>query len=155
MKQMKVVLCREVPALGNRGDIVRVKAGYARNYLLPQGLAATETAENIRRIERDKIKFLAEEEARKADLMVLKEKLANLSCTIEAKASEEGHLYGSVNAQMIVDAFAKENVTLEQRWIRLEKPIKELGVYEISLQLHADIEATTKLWVVESEDDAG
>ena len=152
MKQMKVVLCREVPALGTRGDIVKVKSGYARNYLLPQGLAATETAENIRRIERDKIKFLAEEEAHKAQLMVLKEKLASLSCTIEAKASEEGHLYGSVNAQMIVDAFEKENVKLETRWIRLEKPIKELGVYEISLQLHSDIEATTKLWVVEAEE---
>ena len=153
MKQMKVVLCDEIPSLGTRGDIVRVKAGYARNYLLPNGLAAIETPENIRRIEREKVKYLAREEERKAGLRSLKEKLADMSCTIEVKASEEGHLYGSVNAQMIVDAFEKEGVTLEQRWVRLEKPIKELGVYEIQLQLHSEIDATTKVWVVESPEE--
>ena len=150
MKQMKVVLCEEIPSLGNRGEIVRVKAGYARNYLLPKGLAAVETPENIRRIEREKVKYLAREEDRKNALRALKEKLASLSCTIEVKASEEGHLYGSVNAQMIVDAFEKEGVEIENRWVRLEKPIKELGVYEIQLQLHPEIDATTKLWVVEA-----
>lgn len=153
MKQMKVVLCDEIPSLGTRGDIVRVKAGYARNYLLPNGLAAIETPENIRRIEREKVKYLAREEERKAALRALKDRIADMSCTIEVKASEEGHLYGSVNAQMIVDAFEKEGVTLENRWVRLEKPIKELGVYEIQLQLHSEIDATTKLWVVEAPEE--
>lgn len=152
MKSMKVVLCQDVLPLGTRGDIVTVKSGYARNYLLPQQLAVVETAENIRRIERDRLKFVAQEQAHKKDLGLLKSKLAETSCTIEAKASEEGHLYGSVNAQMIVDAFEKEGVALDLRWVRLEKPIKELGVYEIHLQLHPEIEALTKLWVVESEE---
>ena len=153
MKSMKVVLCQDVAPLGIRGDIVTVKSGYARNCLLPQQLAVAETVENIRRIERDRLKFLAQEKAHKKDLELLKNKLAETSCTIEAKASEEGHLYGSVNSQMIVDAFEKEGIGLDLRWVRLEKPIKELGVYEIHLQLHAEVEAVTKLWVVESEDE--
>ena len=153
MKQMKVVLCQDVPPLGGRGDIVTVKNGYARNFLLPKGLAAVETVENIRRIERERLKFLAQEKARKKDLDLLKDKLAETSCTIEAKASEEGHLYGSVNSQMIVEALKKEGFDVDSRWVQLEKPIKELGVYEISLKLHPEIDAVTKLWVVEAEDE--
>ncbi len=152
MKQMKIVLCQDVAALGNRGDVVAVKTGYARNYLLPKGLGVTETRENLQRIERDRLKFLAKEEARKKDLELLRDKLAETSCTIEAKASEEGHLYGSVNSQMIVEALEKEGVGLDPRWVHLDKPIKELGVYEITLQLHPEIEAITKLWVVEAEE---
>jgi len=153
MKQMKVVLCQDVPPLGMRGDIVTVKSGHARNFLLPKGLAVVETDENIRRIERERLKFLAQEKARKKDLELLKEKLAETSCTIEAKASEEGHLYGSVNSQMIVEALQRENFDVDPRWVQLEKPIKELGVYEISLRLHPEIDAVTKLWVVEAEEE--
>lgn len=153
MKQMKVVLCQDVPPLGMRGDIVTVKSGHARNYLLPQGLAVVETEENIRRIERERLKFLAQEKARKKDLELLKDKLAETSCTIEAKASEEGHLYGSVNSQMIVEALQRENFDVDPRWVQLEKPIKELGVYEIQLRLHPEIDAVTKLWVVEAEEE--
>lgn len=152
MKFLKVVLRQDVPSLGRRGEVVTVKTGYARNYLLPRGFALVETPENLARIEREKLKHLAAEEARKGDLLALKEKLTQVSCTIAAKASEEGHLYGSVNAQMIVDAFAREGIALDPRWVRLERPIKELGVHEVSLQLHPDIEATAKVWVVEAED---
>jgi len=153
MKQMKIVLCQDVPSLGHRGDVVTVKTGYAWNFLLPKKLGVIETPENLQRIEREKLKFMAQEKARREDLEKLKDKLAETSCTIEVKASEEGHLYGSVNSQMIVEALAKEGVGLDPRWVQLDKPIKELGVYEIILQLHPEIEAVTKLWVVEAEEE--
>jgi len=152
MKHVKVVLCKDVAFLGGRGDIVTVRSGFARNYLLPKGLAVVETEDNIRRIERERIKFAAQEKARKKDLERLRDKLAEMSCTIEAKASEEGHLYGSVNAQMIVEAFHHEGVDLDPQWVQLDRPIKELGVYEIHLQIHPEIDAITKLWVVEPDE---
>ena len=152
MKHMKVVLCKDVVSLGDRGDLVTVKSGYARNFLLPKGLAVVETEENIRYIERQRLKFVAEEKSRKKDLELLKDKLAGMECTIEAKASEQGHLYGSVNAQMIVEALQKEGLDIDSRWVELDKPIKEFGLYEIALKLHPEIHAVTKLWVVDAED---
>jgi large subunit ribosomal protein L9 len=147
---MEVLLRNDVDKLGRRGDVVTVKDGYARNYLLPRRLATTVNQENIRLLEVEKQRFVQEEMARKEEFQKLAGRLSNLSCTIEVNAGEEGHLYGSVTAQMVVDALKKENIELDPKAIVLDRPIKELGVYQVAIRLHPEVETTTKVWVVEA-----
>ena len=147
---MEILLRTDVEKLGKRGEVVTVREGYARNYLLPLKLAATVTPENRRLLEVEKQRFIQEEMTRKDEFQRLAERLSGLSCTIEMAAGEEGHLYGSVTAQMVVEAFKKEGVELDPKAIVLDRPIKELGVYQIPLKLHPEVECTTKVWVVEA-----
>lgn len=145
---MQLVLRKTVNKLGKIGDIVNVKPGYARNFLLPQGLAMTVSAVNIAKIEVEKkIEVQREQEAREKALKDA-ERLAGASVTIASKASEEGHLYGSVTPQMIADALAKEGLTVTAKMVMLEDPIKELGVYEVKISVAADVEPSCRVWVV-------
>ena len=145
---MQLVLRKNVGKLGKIGDIVNVKPGYARNYLLPQGLAMTVSAPNIARIEREeKVEVQREAEARKEAVQDA-ERLAGASVTIPVKASEEGHLYGSVTPQMISEALAKEGLDVAPKVVTLAEPIKELGVYDVKLVLGGDMETQCRVWVV-------
>lgn len=150
---MKVILRKSIEPLGRTGEVVDVATGYARNYLLPQRLAYTINADNLNRIEVDKAKFEEEERKRIADLRAFAERIKTVSCSIEAKASEEGHLYGSVTAAMIAEAAAAEGVEIEARSIQLEKPIKETGVFTVGVHLHADINSELKVWVMDSSEE--
>ena len=145
---MRVVLRESVDKLGKIGDIVEVADGYARNYLLPKGIAMKVSPANIARIEAErKIKEKEEAELR-ARLSEQMEKLEGVSITIPARASEEGHLYGSVSAQDIAQALAEEGFTIEPDMINLKEPIRELGVYEVSIKLGHGFESECKVWVV-------
>lgn len=145
---MQVLLTNKVPHLGTAGDLVKVRPGFARNYLLPQGLATFATAHNLRIVDKHRERLRALEEARKADLQNLAAQIAQRSITIEANANAEGHLYGSVNAAQIAETLRKDGLPIEEDMVRIEGPLKELGLYTIELALGHDVTAEVKLWVV-------
>ncbi|MGY8811776.1 MAG: 50S ribosomal protein L9 [Pseudomonadales bacterium] len=146
---MEVILLEKIANLGNLGDKVAVKAGYARNFLLPFGKATPATSANVeafeaRRAELEKIaaEKTAEAEARAA-------KLAELSVTITANAGEEGKLFGSIGTRDIADAVTAAGVDLEKSEVRLpEGPLRNVGEFDVVVQLHSDVETTVKLIVV-------
>ena len=152
---MRLLLRESVSTLGRIGDIVEVPDGFGRNYLLPQGLAVAVTPENIRKLDAEKRKLIALEEKKQENLRLLAERLNETSLTIPMAASEEGHLYGSVNAQVVTDHLSGEGVEIETKMVILEKPIKELGVYNVPIHLYPEIEAEIKVWVVEGGEESG
>lgn len=145
---MKVVLVKSVDRLGKAGEVVSVKDGYARNYLLPQGLAQPATSGGMARFEQEK-KMDAQREVRQArEAENLAGRLALVSITSTVQAGEDDRLFGSVTAQDIADLLAKEGFEIDKRKILLEEPIKALGVYTVPIKLHKDITADVKVWVV-------
>lgn len=148
-----LILRKDVPSLGRMGDVVKVAPGYARNYLIPKGLALQVTPDNLKRLEAEKVKTAKLRELELVQIRELAKRLAGSSCTVAVKANEEGHLYGSVDARLIAEAFAKDGVELEAKVVALEEPIKELGVYTVGLRLAPEVECETKVWVVEDKGD--
>jgi large subunit ribosomal protein L9 len=145
---MNVLLTHAVPYLGQPGELVKVRPGFARNYLLPQGLATFATPHNLRIVEKHRERLKQLEEARRADLLNLAAQIAQRSLTIEANANEEGHLYGSVNADQIAATLKSEGFPIETEHVRIEGPLKDLGLYTIKVQLAQEITTEVKLWVV-------
>lgn len=148
----QVILLQYVEALGRPGMLVKVREGYAMNYLLPQKLAVRATADNLKKLQRLREKYEADEKERAAQAKATGEKLAGLSLTIPMKASSEGKLYGSVTVTTLVEALAASGVTLEPRAVRLPEPIKEIGRYEVPLVLHDEVRVEVKVWVVEEKE---
>lgn len=149
---MKVLLKENIHRLGKIGDIVEVADGYARNYLLPQGKAVLPTEENIRRIEKEKERMLAKLAKEKEEFEALASKIQELSITISMKASEEGHLYGSVNPQVISRYLEEEEgIKVKEQWILLDEPIKEVGRYQVTFKFPHEIVFETNVWVVAEE----
>ena len=142
------MLIQSVDHVGKQGDVVTVKRGYALNYLLPQGLATVATDHHKRMVEKHRSRLLEIEKARLASLRQLAEAIAKQSVTIEANANEEGHLYGSVTASEIAAALKAASFHITTDQVRLEGPLKELGLYTVKIHLHADIDAELKVWVV-------
>jgi large subunit ribosomal protein L9 len=145
---MQLVLVEDVPHLGKQGDLVEVKHGYGRNYLLPNGLATVPTEHNLRILERYKERVRQAKEARIADVKVMAEQIARTTITIEANANEEGHLYGSVGPQEIAKVLKGKNLIVEPEMVRMEGPIKEIALYAVKLNLGYDIETEVKVLVV-------
>jgi large subunit ribosomal protein L9 len=145
---IQLILTQAMPHLGQAGDLVRVRPGFARNYLVPQGLATFATQTNLRMVEKHRQRLRELEEARRADLQNLAAQIAQRSLTIEANANAEGHLYGSVNAEQIAAALRSEGFPIDPDNVRIEGPLKELGLYSIKLHLAQDIASEVKLWVV-------
>lgn len=145
---VQLLLIQSVDPLGKQGDVVEVKSGYANNYLLPQGLATLASDHHKRMVEKHKAKLVQIEKARLADLQSLADTITKQSVTIEANANDEGHLYGSVGAQEITATLKQQGFTLNNDQIRLEGPLRELGLYTVKVHLHRDIEAELKVWVV-------
>jgi large subunit ribosomal protein L9 len=152
---MQILLTHAVPHVGQPGDLVKVKPGFARNYLLPQGLAAFATPHNLRIIEKHRERLRQLEEAKRADLLNLAAQVAQRSITIEANANAEGHLYGSVNADQIAAALKADNFPIEAENVKIEGPLKELGLYTIKLYLGQDVDTEVKLWVVPTHTEEG
>ncbi len=144
---MQLVLTEDVPNLGKQGDLVEVKPGFGRNYLLPNGLATVPTEHNLRLLERYKQRVQAAREALIADLKVLAEQIQRVTVTIEANANEEGHLYGSVGAAEIAQALKKQNLSVDPAMVRLEGPIKECALFAVKLNLGHEIESEVKVFV--------
>jgi large subunit ribosomal protein L9 len=145
---MEILLTRAVPHLGSPGDLVKVRPGYARNYLIPQGMATFATPHNLRIVEKHRQRLRELEEARRADLQNLAAQIAQRSITIEANANPEGHLYGSVNVDQIAAALQADHFPIESENVKIEGPLKELGLYTIKLHLGQDVDTEVKLWVV-------
>jgi large subunit ribosomal protein L9 len=145
---VEVLLAEDVETLGKRGEIVRVKPGYARNYLLPQGLATIATDENKRRVQLHRQKLEDIQKQKLQSLGQLADRVSKYSVTLEANANEEGHLYGSIVAIDISKALTAAGYPVEEDHIRLDGPLKELGMYTVKLQFHADVKSEVKVWVV-------
>ncbi len=149
---MKLLLQRNIEKLGNIGDIVDVPPGYGRNYLLPKGLAVEVTADNINRFEGMKRRLIAIEQETKEKFELLAKEIEGASCTVVTNASEEGHLYGSVTARDIATQFVAEDIEVEPKAIVLPEPIKELGIYMVTIKLHPEVECEAKVWVVKGDE---
>ena len=147
---VQLLLIQSVDHLGKQGEVVEVKTGYATNYLLPQGLATLASDHHKRMVEKHKAKLQSIEKERLADLQSAADAIAKQSITIEANANDEGHLYGSVGAAEIIAALKQAGFTLTADQIRLEGPLKELGLYSVKVHLHQQIETDLKVWVVPS-----
>jgi large subunit ribosomal protein L9 len=146
---MQLVLTEDVAHLGKQGDVVEVKAGYGRNYLLPNGLATIPTKHNLKLLDLYKQRVEQAREAKIADLRALAEQIQRVPhITIEAHANEEGHLYGSVGGADISKSLKGKNLKVETEMVRLEGPIKECALYEVKLSLGYEIETTVKVMVV-------
>ncbi|HUG20801.1 MAG TPA: 50S ribosomal protein L9 [Planctomycetaceae bacterium] len=145
---VEVLLAENVEHLGDQGDIVRVKPGYARNFLLPHGLATVATEHNKRMVDLHRQKQVELERDRIKNLRKLREDVQKYSVTIEANANEEGHLYGSVVDADISKALKNAGYAVESNQIHLEGPLKELGMYTVKFQLHEDVKGDVKVWVV-------
>jgi large subunit ribosomal protein L9 len=149
---MQLVLTEDVPSLGQQGQLVEVKPGFGRNYLLPNGLATVPSEHNLRLLERYKERVKQAREAKIADLKVLAEQIQRVTITIESNANEEGHLYGSVGAPEISKALKGHNLNIEPEMVKLEGPIKECALFAVKLNLGHDIETEVKVLVVKSQE---
>ncbi|MCK6439734.1 MAG: 50S ribosomal protein L9 [Planctomycetes bacterium] len=148
---MKVILRESVEKLGRRGEVVAVAGGYARNYLIPQGFAAAATKENIRRVESEKKAYLAREAKRIEECQEIAAAIEKSQVSITMKVGPDGQMFGSVTARMIADALAEDGIKLETKMVRLDDPIKDLGVFPVRVHLHPEVDATAKVWVVEEK----
>ena len=148
---MDVLLKATIEKLGRVGDIVPVSAGFARNYLLPTGRAVLVNKANLAAIERDRATAIVEEQSRVADLKTLADTISQTSVTIEGKANEEGHLFGSVSAAQIGTALREKGLPIEDKMIRLDAPLKEIGVFDVTVYLHTGVEGAAKVWVVQAK----
>jgi large subunit ribosomal protein L9 len=145
---MELMLIEDVAHVGMQGDVVEVRPGYGRNYLIPMGLATFVTPQSKVRIDKHRANVEALRIARVAELKVVAKKLEAVSVTIEANATAEGHLYGSVAAADIVAAVAKEGFNIGVEQVQLEGALKELGLYHVKLKLAEEVEPEIKVWVV-------
>lgn len=150
---LELLLIQDIDHLGKQGEVVSVRPGYAKNYLVPQGLATIATDHHKRMVEKHKAKLQEIQKARMAGLRQLSENLAQASVTIEANANDEGHLYGSVGPSDIVNALKKLDFTITSDQVRLTGPLKELGLYTVKIHLGHEIESDLKVWVVPSTAD--
>ncbi len=147
-KSVEVLLAKDVPYLGKRGEIVRVKPGYARNYLLPQGLATVATEENKRQLEAYHRRLRELEAQRKKEMQQLAKRLSKHSVTLEANANKDGYLYGSIVANDIAKALQEAGYDIQPEQIQMEGALKELGMYTIGVRLHPEVSTDIKVWVV-------
>jgi len=145
---IELLLIQSVEHLGKQGDVVEVRPGYANNYLLPQGLATIATDHHRRMVEKHRAELDKIEKARLAGLQAQADHISKQSLTIEANANDEGHLYGSVGAVEIVSALKAQEISINSDQVKLEGPLKELGLYTVKIHIGHDINAELKVWVV-------
>ena len=145
---MKVILLKDIEALGSAGEVVEVKNGYGRNFLIPRNEALVATAANMAQFKsrRKQQETLAERDRRAAE--ALAKKLETESITAQVKVGEEERLFGSVTAQNIAELLNEKGYEIDRRAIHLEDPIRELGVYNVEVRLYPEVVAAVKLWVV-------
>lgn len=144
---MELILCEDVNKIGKTGDVVKVKDGFARNFLLPQKKAYMATPANLKKIEQDKAKRAALEEKSKKESEDLAQKLSKISCTITVEVNDLDKLYGSVSEVDIAKALEVEGYPVDKKAITLEKPIEDLGIYEVPVKLHSQVTAKVRVWV--------
>jgi large subunit ribosomal protein L9 len=144
---MQIILTTNVEHLGKVGDVVKVKDGYARNYLLPRDLGVAATAGNIKRVEKEKSKRLAKYEEEKKEAQGKADVLSKVSLTIAVEVNDQEKLYGAISESEIIKAFEAEGQKVEKKALVIEKPIEDLGIFEIGVKLHPEVIAKIRLWV--------
>ena len=145
---MEIILRQAVESLGHPGDVVTVKNGYARNFLLPRGFAFEATPGNLKRINAERSRLEAAENDRRGTASELAKKLEEVQLTFSARVGEEGKLFGSVTSADIAEQLAAQGFHIEKRLIDLHDPIKALGVYRVPVKLHADVKPEIRVWVI-------
>jgi large subunit ribosomal protein L9 len=145
---MEVILRQSVEKLGQPGDIVKVSPGYARNFLLPRGIAYEATAGNKKRLEQERQRLESAEAERREKAQQIANRLGEVSLTFAARVGDEGKLFGSVTAADIAQQLEAQGHHVEKRQIDLHEPIKALGVYRVPIRLHADVKPEIKVWVI-------
>lgn len=145
---MKVILRKNFDQLGKVGDVVNVKDGYARNFLLPRQIAYQATEGNIRALEEEKKQILKRDAKELEEAQKLQVELEKVSVTIPVKVGEEEKIFGTVTSQMIADGLKEKGFDIDKRKIEIAEPIKALGIYSVAIKLHANVTATVKTWVV-------
>lgn len=154
MSAIEVILLQRVEKLGQMGDVVKVKPGYARNFLLPKGKAIRATANNRERFERERSQLEAQNIKRREEAERLFERVQGLSVVIIRQAGESGSLYGSVTARDISDAVTKEGLSITRQQVEIHHPIKMLGLYQVSVQLHPEVHLNVTVNVARSAEEA-
>ena len=144
---MDIILTENVEKLGQVGDVVKVKNGYARNYLLPRQLGMPATTGNIKRIEKEKAKRLAVYEAEKKEAQQKAESLSKVSLTIAVEVNDQEKLYGAVSETEILEALEAEGQKIDKKSLVIDKQIDELGIFEIGVKFHPEVTAKIRLWV--------
>ena len=145
---MEVILRQDVQSLGKAGEMVRVKPGYARNFLLPKGLAFEATEGNKKRIAAESKARDTRLASEKSEASALADRLGAATVSLKGKAGEEGKLFGSITAQDIADGLKAQGLEVDRRRIELEHPIKTLGFHSVAVRLHPDVHAEVKVNVV-------
>jgi len=148
---MEVILREDIDKLGNRGEVVKVAPGYARNFLLPKRLAVAATQANRKIVEQERQAHLRKETKIKSEAEDLSKLVTGLTVTIAQKAGEQDQLFGSVTSKDVADALAAKNFTIDRRKIQLEDPIKQLGEFKVPVRLHKDVTAEITVVVVKEE----
>jgi len=148
---MQIILQEDVEKLGNRGEVVEVAEGYARNFLLPRKLALEASPGNMKRLEKMRAAFAKKAAVEVADAQRLAELLAGVSLEISRKSGENDQLFGSVTSADVADALAAKGYTIDKRKIQLAEPIKSIGHFEVPIKLHREVTASVKLAVKKEE----
>ncbi|HEX6750595.1 MAG TPA: 50S ribosomal protein L9 [Longimicrobium sp.] len=145
---MQVILRQRIETLGDAGEIVDVKPGYGRNYLIPQGLAYEATEANKRRLEAERARSAAKEAETLQDAQKRAASIEGVSLTFNARAGQEGKLFGSITSADIAEKLAEQGITIDRRQIELDEPIKTLGVTSVPVRLHPQVRPEVKVWVI-------
>jgi large subunit ribosomal protein L9 len=150
---MKVILRQNIETLGNMGEVVTVKDGYARNYLLPRGMAYVATKGNMRVLdeERNRLQVKMNRQLKDAEKVAAELEKHENAITIPMQVGEEDKLFGSVTKEMITEKLAEKGFSIDRRKVEIDEPIKVLGIYTVKVRLHTDVTAKVKVWVVRQE----
>lgn len=145
---MKVILRQDFEALGKFGDVVEVKNGYARNFLIPRKIVLKATPKNLKVLEQEKMREEIKHSKDKRSAELLAAKLIEISLTATVAVGEEDKVFGAVTSQILADLLKEKGFDIDRRKIQLDEPLKALGVYEVPIKLHPDVETRIKVWVV-------
>ncbi len=145
---MKIILRQDFEKLGKTGDVVEVKDGYARNYLIPRNIGFLANAGNLRKLEEEKKQHTSNQTRALQHSKKMASELEKISVTLKVKVGEDEKLFGSVTSQMIADALLEKGLTIDKRIIELDEPIKALGIYTVNIKLHTEVAGKVKIWVV-------
>ena len=149
---MDIILTENVKGLGNIGDVVNVKPGYARNFLIPKGIAVEANTRNIKELEHNKRQLARKAEKLSQEAADIKARIEAIECSFVHKASEEGKLFGSVTTMEIAEGLAAKGIEIDRRKILLDQPIKSLGEHQVEIKLNAGVSATLKVTVLNAEE---
>lgn len=145
---MKLILKQSIEKLGKAGDIVETKRGYARNYLIPKGFAVEASKTNMKVYEQERQALLRKHEKEVQEAQALADRLKDVSVTVAVQVGDEDKVFGAVTNQNIADLLQEKGFDIDRKKIILEEPLKALGVFEVPIKLHSEVEAQIKVWIV-------